>query len=143
MESDGNSTDEGTKRKRDLDLEKDEEPFGKSKKTVRTPSKLPKNTEDKMDMLLKEVLAIKTKVDQIGELKYEMKQMRVEQQQYIEEVQMLRKENIELKEECENRKRENIEMKKELKDIKISMERMEKEKKRKECDPNRYRNRYK
>ncbi|XP_023312131.1 spectrin alpha chain, non-erythrocytic 1-like [Anoplophora glabripennis] len=82
--------------------------------------------EDKIDILLREIRAIKVEMESVKEIRTEVKQIRKEMKEYKEEIYQLRKENGNLKKECETIKQENEEMKKEIKLTKNRVDNLEK-----------------
>lgn len=122
MESD--YSDETSKRRRSGSKYEDEEIFGRSKRTARTPAKHSTNNEEKLDKILS---LMQDMTKEIQDMKKEMKDMRLEQKEFSEEIRIIKKENEELKKHYQNSKKENEEIKKELNDIKKNLEWYEKE----------------
>lgn len=99
----------------------DEEMFQKSKKTIRSPVKVYKMTEEKIDKLLV----------MMQEMKLEMAGMRREQRESNEELRALKQESEKLREDYAVVRRENEEMKQELAKLQGITERLERESRRK------------
>lgn len=125
MDKDEYSTDESVgKRKNTEDIESF---FTKSKRTQRTPTKVQKPEEGKIDLILRMITDMKT--DQ-KEMRKEVHQIREEQRAIHEELKRVREENQSIKNENVQIKKENEGIKKELIDMKMYIERLEKEKRK-------------
>lgn len=111
MSTDGYSTDESSKRKKDsqefFDI------FSKSRKISRTPDK-GKQSEDKLEKIFQMMIS----------LSEDIKEMKQEQKKYNEEI-------LKLKVENENTKKENAELKKEINMINEKIDTMERERRKK------------
>lgn len=122
MNTDGYSTDDSTKRRRQ-DLE-DEDVFKKSRKTERSPNK---NFEKKIDKLLQLMEDMST---EMKDIKKELKETRTELRETNKEIKILKKENDDIKRKYEEMKKQNEEIHKEMRIVKNNMDYIEKEMKR-------------
>lgn len=125
MESnkEGYSTDDSTKRMRDED-EEEKNVGTKSRKIVKTPTKV---KEDKLDKILRVMEEMKL---EMSDMKGDTKALRREQREFKDEIMKLKQENRELKEKYDEIKQEKDEIKKELKEIRKNIEWVEKDKKK-------------
>lgn len=101
--------------------------FTRTKKIQRTPTKVQKLEEDKLDLI---VYMMKDIITDQKEMRKEVQQTREEQRGLYEEIKKLREENQIIKNENNQIKEENEKIKKELIDMEIILERIEKEKKK-------------
>lgn len=105
-ESDGSTTDEASKRKREEDI------FGKSKRVQRTPERY-KQKEDTFKKIL----------ETLSTLSEDIKEIKNNQESFSKEI-------LELKKENESLRKQNVELKKEISIISEKVEKMEREKRR-------------
>lgn len=110
MDADDYSTDDSSNKRRAA--KGLGEPFERSKKVYRTPTKTNIREDDKLDLLL----------NMMQEMKSEQKEMRKEIQQNGEEQRKFSQELLKIKQENENLKRENAQIKKENELIKKELQ---------------------
>lgn len=125
MDSDDYTTDEGNKKRSREESEAD--PFLKSKRVIRTPTKVGKKGEDKLDKLI-EMMNNLTK--EVGGLTVELQEIRNEQRETIKEIKKLQAENREIKDENEELQKENKKIKEDMDKVGERLKRLEKEKRR-------------
>lgn len=118
MDSDDYTTDEGNKRRREEG--EDDQAFGRSAKIIRTPTKINKKNDEKLDLI----------IGMMKDLKLETQQIRRELEDYREEISSIKKENEVLRQENIEIKTENKGIKEELGQLRNKMEWIEKEKRR-------------
>lgn len=114
--SDGYSTDDQSK-KRGPDEREMEESLLRSKRKIRSPTKVQNKHEDKLDMILNSIQEMKL------DLKQEIHQIREDQRKYVQEIEKLKIGNEKLK-------KENREIREELREIKLSVEGMDKDRRK-------------
>nr|CAH7721813.1 unnamed protein product [Callosobruchus chinensis] len=119
MDSDDYSTDDSRKRK--VLGEKEDDPFGRSSKIIRTPSKAKSRTDEKLDSL----------IDLVKEMKSEMHEMRLDQKRVKEDIAKMMQENLVLRQENQELKKENKEIRDRLDEVNDRVEWLEKEKRKK------------
>lgn len=110
------TTDDQSKKRRPTGKEIGAE-FSKSIKILRTPPKPQRKEENMLDTILKTIQDMKV------ELTDEIRQVRIDQKKYAEEMEKLKSENEKLK-------KENVEIKKELWELRNTVERLDKEKRK-------------
>lgn len=133
MDSDEYLTDEGKRKKEDVD-----ELFKRSRRTVRTPTKA-EESKDQGEKQMRELMSLmKNLAQDIKEIKTEQRNSNEETKKLQEEIRCLRKEQREFKDEIKELKETNGKAKKEIEDLKKEveranerMEKMEGEKRRK------------
>lgn len=118
-DSEGYTTDEG-KRKREKENEEEERINKERKKTVGSPEKPIKKSEDKLDQIMQ----------MLTNLTVEVKQIREDQRAITKELEGLKLENQQIKEDNVLIKKENEEIKAEMKQLLNRTEQIEREKKR-------------
>lgn len=118
MDSDGNATDDSSKRRRSEDIE---ETYRRSSKMRRTPSKTGKTEDEKLDILIGMISGMRIEVDKI----------RKEQEKFNEEIKQIKRENEDLRKENRSIKEENKKITTMLGTMQMQMEKIEKEKRKK------------